>query len=192
MYPQLFPMSNQRRQAATSRRKTSEPKSFLIRKCCISRSQCKRPIPGALRKHLLPGSGVEWQKVANNQDASHATVVKHLLCVSNDSMLMQTRQLLLESAGYQVTSACGFVEGASHCRRDAVFDLLIICHSVAPTDKRALIDSFQATHKVPIIAMVYRDEIKADGVILHRSADGPQALLASISSALAAGTMPDA
>jgi DNA-binding response OmpR family regulator len=103
----------------------------------------------------------------------------HILCISNDEMLMRTRELLLRGEGYQVTSCWGYVEGASQCRRETAFDLLILCQSVAPADRDALIATYRANHRTPIIALLYHEDIKPRDVILHQSREGPAALLAT-------------
>lgn len=57
-----------------------------------------------------------------------------ILSVSYDAMLLSTRQMMLESHGYTVTSAEGFVDAIRMCR-GGNYDLLIIGHSIPHTDK---------------------------------------------------------
>ncbi len=60
-----------------------------------------------------------------------------ILSISYDQALLATRQLLLEKAGYEVTSAIGFAEALEIS--DAHFDLIIMGHSIPQKDKRAII-----------------------------------------------------
>ena len=60
-----------------------------------------------------------------------------ILSISYDTVLLQTRALLLESRGHRVTAAEGYASALEQCRTDD--DLIILCHSIPPSDKRALI-----------------------------------------------------
>jgi DNA-binding NtrC family response regulator len=75
-----------------------------------------------------------------------------ILSVSYDEPLMRTRQMLLQTQGYQVTSSQGFSESLAHCRRGG-FDLFILGHSIPLRDKAQLIKSFHEVCKAPIISL---------------------------------------
>jgi CheY-like chemotaxis protein len=87
---------------------------------------------------------------------------QHILSVSYDHILMKTRQLLLESRGYEVTSAEGFVEAIAECR-SADYDLLIIGHSVPPADKQMLMEESKQRCLSPILALLRPGELEIKG-----------------------------
>lgn len=60
-----------------------------------------------------------------------------ILSISYDSALLQTRQKLLEQAGYEVVSAVGFAQALEQGSGD--FDLIVMGHSIPQDDKRAMI-----------------------------------------------------
>lgn len=60
-----------------------------------------------------------------------------ILSISYDPLLLATRQLLLETRGYKVTSAEGFAEAIELCGPE--YDLIIMGHSIPRSDKRAII-----------------------------------------------------
>ena len=62
---------------------------------------------------------------------------KRILSISYDESLLNTRQWILEQAGYDVTSALGFLDAQAECNKGG-FDLIIIGHSVPRTDEAAL------------------------------------------------------
>jgi DNA-binding NtrC family response regulator len=108
----------------------------------------------------------------------------HILCISNDQVLVRTRELLLRSEGYEVKSTLGFVQAAEQCRT-ASFDLCLIGHSVVPSDKLALITAFRATNSAPIIVMIRGHEPPPPNVVIHDTNHGPKMLLERIRKALA-------
>jgi CheY-like chemotaxis protein len=61
-----------------------------------------------------------------------------ILSISYDSVLLETRHMMLEQAGYEVVSAVGFAEAIEHCARD--FDLIIMGHSIPQQEKRAMLE----------------------------------------------------
>ncbi len=64
-----------------------------------------------------------------------------ILSISYDQALLATRRLLLETAGYEVTSAIGFAEALEVS--DSHFDLIIMGHSIPQKDKRAIISELR-------------------------------------------------
>lgn len=61
-----------------------------------------------------------------------------ILCISYDESIMQTREMILRNAGYDVTSALGFVEAQRLCAEQP-FDVVVIGHTLPVKDKLALI-----------------------------------------------------
>jgi len=51
---------------------------------------------------------------------------KRILCISYDEALLTTRKLLLEEAGFFVTSPYGLAEASRICRLDHAFDLIVL------------------------------------------------------------------
>ena len=82
-----------------------------------------------------------------------------ILSVSYDQALLETRQLLLESRGYDVVSAEGFAATIELC--DGHFDLIVMGHSIPQKDKRA------------IIAELRKQGCTAPVVSLLRAGEGP-------------------
>jgi DNA-binding response OmpR family regulator len=76
----------------------------------------------------------------------------HVLSVSFDSTLLESRELILRKLGFQVTSALGFSAAIRHCEK-AHFDLFLLGHSIPTADKRALIETFQRNCPAPVVEM---------------------------------------
>ena len=79
-------------------------------------------------------------------------MVKRILSVSYDASLLSTRELLLEEAGYEVTSAHGFTDAIAQCTT-ARFDLFIVGHSIPTPDKQALIQTFRSNCSSPVLTL---------------------------------------
>ena len=80
-----------------------------------------------------------------------------LLCISNDEVLTQVRQLLFEREGYEVTSAFDLTEAMNQCRA-GTFDVVFIGHSVAIDDVRALVGAIQQHCNAPIVTVRYPND----------------------------------
>lgn len=76
----------------------------------------------------------------------------HVLSVSYDSSLLETREQILHKLGLQVTSVLGFSAAIRQCE-DAHFDLFLLGHTIPNEDKRALIKTFQRNCPAPIVEM---------------------------------------
>lgn len=61
-----------------------------------------------------------------------------VLSITYEEPLMQTREMILHKAGFDVTSGLGFVEAQALCT-ERQFDLVIIGHAIPTKDKLALI-----------------------------------------------------
>lgn len=81
----------------------------------------------------------------------------HILSVSYDVVLLSTRQLMLETSGYTVTSAEGFVEATRLCAKGD-YDLLIMGYSIPHEDKRALVEKTRAHCAAPVLALLRHGE----------------------------------
>lgn len=76
-----------------------------------------------------------------------------ILSVSYDVALLNSRQLLLESLGCRVVSACDFEQAMQHCSCAAMFDLLVLGHSIPQLEKNAIITAFRSHSSAPVIAL---------------------------------------
>jgi Response regulator containing CheY-like receiver, AAA-type ATPase, and DNA-binding domains len=61
-----------------------------------------------------------------------------ILSITYDESLLRTRELILRKAGFDVTSALGFVEARSLCAANR-FDLVVVGHSIPVDDKIAIL-----------------------------------------------------
>lgn len=73
-----------------------------------------------------------------------------ILAVGQDPMVLGTRCSILRSVGYLVQPASSTAE-AIHLFRNADFDLLLLCHSVAIPDRDRIVKAIRSTgSRVPI------------------------------------------
>lgn len=96
---------------------------------------------------------------------------KRILSVSYDSVLLATREMLLEQRGYEVTSAHGFTDAVKHCQDDG-FALFILGHSIPHNDKVQLIETFRKSCSAPILSLERLGEIQVPSDF-HASPDNP-------------------
>jgi len=83
---------------------------------------------------------------------SHGELAPHILCISWDSTLARTRELLLRGYGYRVTSARGEDEALEKCCGKA--DLLLLGHSVPRTEKQKILDCFRKSNSSPALSLL--------------------------------------
>jgi DNA-binding response OmpR family regulator len=105
-----------------------------------------------------------------------------ILSVSYDSTLLRTRQMVLESRGYEVVSAHGFTDAVEKCK-SGKYDLLIIGHSIPHNDKRAIIRELNAHCPAPVLALMRATE----GHLAEATASvepNPEQVLAAVESLL--------
>jgi CheY-like chemotaxis protein len=108
----------------------------------------------------------------------------HILSISYDESLLLTRALVLKNAGYQVTSALGYLEALRLCK-EGIFDLAIIGHSIPRTDKAAILAQTRSSCNAPVISLYKTSEGPLDGVDYALDGlEGPEALLALVHQAL--------
>lgn len=87
-------------------------------------------------------------------------MTKRILSVSYDLALLQTREMLLQAAGYEVVSIEGFQAMLDLAKGESVpdFDLVILGHSIAHRDKAALIRLVREHWKAPVLALLRAGE----------------------------------
>jgi len=78
---------------------------------------------------------------------------KRILCISYDESLLTKRRVLLEEAGFFVTSPYGLAEASRICRLDHAFDLIVLGHSVPRDDKLTLIELVRASCKASVLSI---------------------------------------
>lgn len=110
--------------------------------------------------------------------------MRHILLVSYDIALLNTRQFLLESHGYTVTSAADFADALRKCK-GVGYDLLIIGYSVPVTDKQALIAAITKHRPTPVVTLRKPGEGELRGVNESIEGNKPEPLLAALERLLA-------
>lgn len=86
-----------------------------------------------------------------------------VLSISYDESLLRTREWILESAGFNVTSALGFAQAAAHCGNSG-FDLVIIGHSLPWTDRAALVQEVRKHNHSRILGLRTQGEEPVPGL----------------------------
>jgi DNA-binding NtrC family response regulator len=107
-----------------------------------------------------------------------------ILSVAYDESLLLTRHYILEKAGFTVVSALRFAEAIEHCQQQK-FDLIVLGHSVPPSDKTALIAETKRLCGCPALSIRRFDQPRhpsADYSV--ESGEGPEALITAINNAL--------
>lgn len=114
-----------------------------------------------------------------------AAVKKRILSISYDEALLTTRQLILERAGFEVSSALGFAEALERCDSGQEFDLVLLGHSMPRKDKTALIGALRPTCNAPVLSIRrHGEEPLPEANYSIDSYDGPAALIKAVKSAL--------
>lgn len=113
-----------------------------------------------------------------------------ILSISYDSVLLATRHMMLEQAGYEVVSAVGFAEALEYCAGD--FDLIIMGHSIPQKDKRAMLDEIHRHGcNAPLISLLRVGEAPIPEAT--RGIDpSPQHLIQAVKEILANSEVPKA
>jgi CheY-like chemotaxis protein len=108
-----------------------------------------------------------------------------ILSISYDKSLLATRQMILQSAGYEVTSALGLAEALTICKARHDFDLLLMGHSIPQKDKIELFNALRPHCQAPLLSILRSGEAPISQAEYAVDAqDGPEALLAAVRMAL--------
>jgi len=110
---------------------------------------------------------------------------KRILSISYDRALLWTRQLLLEQLGYDVVSVEGFAQAweAAENRKDR-FDLIILGHSIPPSDKKAIVAHMRDSCDCPILALLRPYETPVSEAAVSIDAADPHAFLNAVRKTL--------
>lgn len=104
---------------------------------------------------------------------------RHILSLSYDVALLDSRRLLLEQAGYQVTSVVG-VDAALDACRQRTYDLVIIGHSIPSAHKQKLIEQLRAVCQTPVLGLQRSGERMENADHVFSSSEGPGAFLDAV------------
>ncbi len=106
--------------------------------------------------------------------------VANILSVSYLPSLLETREQLLKSQGYTVTSARELTAALRACKSSRPFQLLIVGHSIPQSDKHLLIEAFRGNQpNAAIVALKRLGEEPPPGADLVIEPD-PRELLRSV------------
>jgi CheY-like chemotaxis protein len=86
------------------------------------------------------------------------SMARSVLVISWHQSLAKTREMLLSTAGYVVTSAVGRAEAALRCRSGA--DLLVLGHSVPSAEKKEVIACYRQYSTGPVLSLLRSDQQK--------------------------------
>jgi hypothetical protein len=106
---------------------------------------------------------------------------KCVLCFGRDQMLLETRRMLLEQAGYTVLSTSIEIEVESALVNGDIC-LLVLCHSLLGADQEKICRFHRNMHSsAPILSLdVGKREPPENCGELFRADDGPAAFLALV------------
>jgi DNA-binding NtrC family response regulator len=107
----------------------------------------------------------------------------HILVISYEASLLHSRQLLLEHAGYRVTTALGSEEAMKQCLSGQDFDLFVLGHTIPTADKEKLVAAFGEKCPAPIVQLKRVGERIVPGVTQAIEPE-PANVLATISEML--------
>jgi DNA-binding response OmpR family regulator len=108
-----------------------------------------------------------------------------ILVYGNEPMLVKTRGLILEKAGYEVLASTA-LGGAMLTLMTQQVDVLLLCQSLADEERRGILETAHALQpeiKCAVLDFEERENT-IDGVDLVRGLAGPSALLSAVGNLL--------
>lgn len=107
-----------------------------------------------------------------------------ILSISYDESLLRTREWILKSAGFEVTSALGYKQASAHAMNNA-FDLVIVGHSIPRDDKTEIVNLVKSHNHTRILSLRRHGDAPVTGVDHSvESSLGPDALLEAVKTLL--------
>jgi CheY-like chemotaxis protein len=106
-----------------------------------------------------------------------------VLAVGTDPWLLNTRSLVLQSAGYMVESALSVKEAVDRFQ-SGDFDLVLLCHSVPRKDRDRLTSLIRASGSLTPIVSIAGNLGECDAFATATLEDGPGNFLARIRDVL--------
>jgi DNA-binding NtrC family response regulator len=76
-----------------------------------------------------------------------------ILAISYDKALLDTRRMILELHGYEVTTALGWSEALHMCGRAREFDLVMIGSSIPRSDKEKLLNEAKSNGAAKVLSI---------------------------------------
>jgi DNA-binding response OmpR family regulator len=107
---------------------------------------------------------------------------KKILAISYDQSLLDTRKMILEMHGFEVTTAYGFQEALHMCRqkKDDVA-LVIVGHSIPHSDMQQLLAEIRKSSQVAVLSVGRREEDLPPGIDASVDAfDSPEILIDAV------------
>src|SRR5690242_20315685 len=102
-----------------------------------------------------------------------------ILSISYDGSLLRTREMMLQLAGYDVTSAEGFAAAVELCTGE--FDLIVMGHSIPQKDKQAIVAALHAHGcDAPLLSLLRHGEHKIPEAAHSADPHSPQDLLDAV------------
>jgi hypothetical protein len=105
-----------------------------------------------------------------------------ILIYGHDSVLLRTRKLVLERAGFEVCASDALEEVQGIFAAWPV-DLLILCHTVGLLERSRVLDMIGVPHKKPAILLLVADcqsPAIAENVGVFSTLDGPYDFLCTV------------
>lgn len=110
-----------------------------------------------------------------------------ILNVGSDAALVQSREVLLRSAGYLVESASS-IEDAIRRLRAGDFDLVVLCHSISPAETKRLIFRIRSGGSgTPVISVAADSRPYPDPFANLTVGGSPDALFCAVDAVLQQG-----
>jgi CheY-like chemotaxis protein len=106
-----------------------------------------------------------------------------ILVCSNDAMLVTTRGLILEKAGYKVLTAQTFANALLMLKHHQI-DLCVLCQSLTDEEQRGIVETARAVQPEIKLATLDFGEPAIEGVELIQGLMGPSMLLNTVGKIL--------
>jgi DNA-binding response OmpR family regulator len=113
---------------------------------------------------------------------------KKIFCASYDADLLNTRRLVLEQAGFAVTTATS-LEEAKQCLAADDFDLAILGHSIPRADREDLAREIKHSNPNTVVISLYRGVAESEEVTdaFLSISSGPKAMVELVTSIFGSG-----
>ena len=106
---------------------------------------------------------------------------KKILAISYDQSLLDTRKMILEMHGFEVTTAYGFQEALHMCRQPQNYSLIIVGHSIPRGDMQQLLAEIRKNGGAAVLSVGRREEELPSGVDDAVDAfDSPEILIEAV------------
>jgi DNA-binding response OmpR family regulator len=106
---------------------------------------------------------------------------KKILAISYDQSLLDTRKMILEMHGFEVTTAYGFQEALHMCKHRNDVALVIVGHSIPRSDMLQLLQEIRRGAGAAVLSVGRREEGLLPGIDAHVDAfDSPEILIEAV------------